>query len=397
MLENDVQIESPPHKKIKIEYSADDTFRCPITKEILVEPYIMVDTGITYERSAIKKWLQDHNTCPLTNIQLKSRKIIKNKILETLIDEHISNDLIKNIDSLSWKQKKVSSKIEDLIDNWELIPEDYLFKYIKTNNSFLNKQDYHILTLSIQNGQEDLTKYIFENWNIDLKQENKLLVKDRYYYPIHVSGPVGDIHLYLAVILGYEEIVELLLANDDINPNYFNPKTNQTLLSIATWYGDIGIVERLLSHSKIDLTTPIIHEQAQWVDALSNCAFHGYTPILDLLLSYDEVDPNLGDTQLSDQVPLVIAIERNNYQIIKRLLEYPNINTDIHEYLSGNPLLHFSVQMKDYQLLEILLDSPKFDLNEKNDDHLTILELIYLKDDSLALRMLLDRIKVERI
>ena len=118
---------------------------------------------------------------------------------------------------------------------------------------------------------------------------------------------------------------------------------------------------------------------------------------MDKLLSYEEVDPNLGDSQLSDQVPLIIAIERNNYQIIKRLLECPNINTDIHDYFSGDPLLHFSIQMKDYQLLEILLDSPKFDLNEKNDDHLTILELIYLKDDSLALRMILDKIKLERV
>ena len=74
MIDNDGQIEAPPHKKTKIGYTSDDTFRCPITKEILVEPYIMVDTGITYERSAIKKWLQDHNTCPLTNIQLNSKQ-----------------------------------------------------------------------------------------------------------------------------------------------------------------------------------------------------------------------------------------------------------------------------------------------------------------------------------
>ena len=176
MIENDDQIEAPPHKKIKIEYTPDDTFRCPITKEILVEPYIMVDTGITYERSAIKKWLQDRNTCPLTNIQLNSKDIIKNKILETLIEEQISNNLIKKIDFQTWKQKKVISKIEHIIDNWELMPEDYLFQYIKTNNSFLDKQDYHILTMSIQYGQEDLTKYIFENWDIDLKQENKIIV-----------------------------------------------------------------------------------------------------------------------------------------------------------------------------------------------------------------------------
>lgn len=397
MTESEEDSVSPPLKKRKIEYDVGNSFTCPITKEILVEPYILVDTEITYERSAIKKWLQNHNSCPLSNIQLSSKKIIKNKILETLIEEHINNKLIENLDVNSWKQRKVLSKIESMINNWEFLPEDYLLQYIKDNNSFLNKQDHHLLTMSIQYGQEDLTKYIFKNWDLDFKHEKCLIVKDRYYYPIKLNGPVGDIHLFLAVILGYEEIVDLFLSYEDINPNYYNQYSNQTLLSVSTWYGDVGIAERLLSHSKIDLITPLINGQPQWVDALSNCAFHGYTPILDKLLSFEVVDPNLGDSQLSDQVPLIIAIERNNYEIIKRLLECPNINTDIQEYFNGDPLLHFAIRMKDYSLLEILLDCPKFDLNEKNDDQLTILELIYLKDDSLALRIVLDKIKLERI
>jgi len=397
MTENEEELVSPPLKKRKIEYDVGNSFTCPITKEILVEPYILVDTEITYERSAIKKWLQDHNSCPLSNIQLSSKKIIKNKILETLIEEHINNKLIQNLDVNSWKQRKVLSKIESMINNWEFLPEDYLLQYIKDNNSFLNKQDHHLLTMSIQYGQEDLTKYIFKNWDLDFKNEKCLIVKDRYYYPIKLNGPIGDIYLFLAVILGYEEIVDLFLSYEDINPNYYNQYSNQTLLSVSTWYGDVGIAERLLSHSKIDLSTPLINGQPQWVDALSNCAFHGYTPILDKLLSFEMVDPNLGDTQLSDQVPLIIAIERNNYEITKRLLECPTINTDIHDYFSGDPLLHFSIRTKDYSLLEILLDCPKFDLNEKNDDQLTILELIYLKDDSLSLRMVLDKLKLERI
>ena len=281
MTESEEDSVSPPLKKRKIEYDVGNSFTCPITKEILVEPYILVDTEITYERSAIKKWLQNHNSCPLSNIQLSSKKIIKNKILETLIEEHINNKLIENLDVNSWKQRKVLSKIESMINNWEFLPEDYLLQYIKDNNSFLNKQDHHLLTMSIQYGQEDLTKYIFKNWDLDFKHEKCLIVKDRYYYPIKLNGPVGDIHLFLAVILGYEEIVDLFLSYEDINPNYYNQYSNQTLLSVSTWYGDVGIAERLLSHSKIDLITPLINGQPQWVDALSNCAFHGYTPILD--------------------------------------------------------------------------------------------------------------------
>ena len=254
----------------------------------------------------------------MSNTQLYSKKTIKNKILETLIEEHINNKLIKNIDINSWKQKKVLSKIKSMINHWEVFPEDYLLQYIKDNNSFLDKQEHHLLTMSIQYGQEDMTKYIFKNWNFDFKEEKSINVKDRYYYPIKLSGPLGDIHLFLAVILGYEEIADMFLGCEDINPNFYNKYSNQTLLSVSTWYGDVGITERLLSHPKVDLITPLINGQPQWVDSLSNCAFHGYTPILDKLLSIDVVNPNQGDTQLSDQVPLIIA-ERNNYEIIKRL------------------------------------------------------------------------------
>ena len=397
MIDNKDEIASPPSKKRKVEYDVGISFTCPITKEILVDPCILVDTGITYEETAIKRWLKDHNTCPMSNTQLYSKKTIKNKILETLIEEHINNKLIKNIDINSWKQKKVLSKIKSMINHWEVFPEDYLLQYIKDNNSFLDKQEHHLLTMSIQYGQEDMTKYIFKNWNFDFKEEKSINVKDRYYYPIKLSGPLGDIHLFLAVILGYEEIADMFLGCEDINPNFYNKYSNQTLLSVSTWYGDVGITERLLSHPKVDLITPLINGQPQWVDSLSNCAFHGYTPILDKLLSIDVVNPNQGDTQLSDQVPLIIAIERNNYEIIKRLLECPNINTNIREYFSGDPLLHFAIRMKDYSLLEILLDSPKFDLNERNDDQLSIMDLIYLKDDSLSLRIVLDKIRLERI
>ena len=397
---NDVKsqdITYPPKKKRKKDYNILDSLKCPITKDIFVHPYILVQTGITYEWSAIKKWLHENNTCPLTNIKLDSKKISKNLILDTLIEEHMDNNLINKDDIQIWRNKRVLSRIEFIISSWDIFPKDYILQYIKENNALLNKQEFNLLTLSVQHGHDTMTKYLIDYWNIDLKLEVELTVKDRYFYPIKLKGPIGDIHLFLAATLGYEEIVELFLNESNTNPNYYNCFTNQTLLSISSWYGDIGIVEKLLTHPKIDLTSLLISGQPQWVDALSNCAFHGYTPILNRLLQCQEVDPNCQDSQLSDQVPLIIAIERQNYEIIKRLLECPNINTDIEEYFSGDPLLHFSIRTEDYQLLEILLDCSKFDLNQKNDDQLTILELIFLRDDSISLRILLDKIMLRRI
>ena len=133
------------------------------------------------------------------------------------------------------------------------------------------------------------------------------------------------------------------------------------------------------------------------MDALSNCVFHGYSIILDKLLCCQEIDPNQGDNQLSNQVPLVIAIERNNYQIIKRLLECSNINVNIHEHLNGLSMLQYAVEYNDYKLLEVLLNCDKIDLNEKNVDGMSVIELMYIKNDSFMLRQLIDMIRLERV
>ena len=38
---------------------------CPITHEIMLEPVVCSD-GITYEKTAIEKWLENNNTSPIT-------------------------------------------------------------------------------------------------------------------------------------------------------------------------------------------------------------------------------------------------------------------------------------------------------------------------------------------
>ena len=41
-------------------------FICPITHDIMTDPVMCTD-GHSYERSAILRWLQSHNTSPMTN------------------------------------------------------------------------------------------------------------------------------------------------------------------------------------------------------------------------------------------------------------------------------------------------------------------------------------------
>ena len=68
-----------------------DALFCPISLELMVDPVTVVETGQTYDRAAIKSWLYTHSTDPITNVELRGKKLVPNiairQILQT-IDEH---------------------------------------------------------------------------------------------------------------------------------------------------------------------------------------------------------------------------------------------------------------------------------------------------------------------
>jgi hypothetical protein len=58
----------------------------PITQEIMCDPVFTSD-GHTYERQSIKLWLKKHDTSPLTNMSLESKKLVPNLLLKKQIAE----------------------------------------------------------------------------------------------------------------------------------------------------------------------------------------------------------------------------------------------------------------------------------------------------------------------
>lgn len=61
-------------------------FICPISQEIMEDPYIAAD-GFTYEREVIQAWLNAHNTSPMTNLRLNHKNLIPNHSLRSAIRE----------------------------------------------------------------------------------------------------------------------------------------------------------------------------------------------------------------------------------------------------------------------------------------------------------------------
>jgi hypothetical protein len=67
-------------------------YLCPINQTIMVNP-VMCPDGYTYEDQAIREWLRNHNTSPITRTYMDSSRIVPNRALKDLIDEYNAQQL----------------------------------------------------------------------------------------------------------------------------------------------------------------------------------------------------------------------------------------------------------------------------------------------------------------
>jgi len=58
---------------------------CPITKDPMKDPVLTMD-GFTYEKSAISKWFESHDTSPMTNKTLSSKALVPNFALRAVME-----------------------------------------------------------------------------------------------------------------------------------------------------------------------------------------------------------------------------------------------------------------------------------------------------------------------
>jgi len=73
-------------EQLSLEETAPEYMLGPITRAVMRDPVCTV-AGNTYERAAITKWLEEHETDPLTNAQLSNKLLIPNNVLRSQICE----------------------------------------------------------------------------------------------------------------------------------------------------------------------------------------------------------------------------------------------------------------------------------------------------------------------
>ena len=66
---------------------------CPISKEIMKDPVVLKDSGVTYERASIEDWLRRGNKKdPVTETEIKSYELIPNLLAKSLVSFAIAID-----------------------------------------------------------------------------------------------------------------------------------------------------------------------------------------------------------------------------------------------------------------------------------------------------------------
>ena len=58
---------------------------CPLTKDLMRDPVVLISDGYTYERAAITKWLERNDTSPITKAVLQNKDMVPNLTMRSAI------------------------------------------------------------------------------------------------------------------------------------------------------------------------------------------------------------------------------------------------------------------------------------------------------------------------
>lgn len=150
----------------------------------------------------------------------------------------------------------------------EIVP--LLLEKSNTNINSLEVGGYSALSLAARKGHTDIVRMLLENESINVNA-------GIYHYPElkKTTNNAGNIFyfepedatntstLFLAIEKGHLEIVELLLAKDDIDLNFINWDCQMSPMGKAIVCGHTDIAIELLKHKEIDVNA-VVQKNEDW-------------------------------------------------------------------------------------------------------------------------------------
>ena len=145
---------------------------CPITSHIMTDPVILMESGNTYEREAILKWLTLKKTDPLTNEAISDDTIAPNRTVKRMIVSFLDKQIATN-PHISHQTYLPESLIQRLIAAMEK-NEINLFKETLQKDSRLLfnelKENKNIFMLACESASLEILEMIITQLGAKIRQ-----------------------------------------------------------------------------------------------------------------------------------------------------------------------------------------------------------------------------------
>lgn len=374
----------------------------------------------------------DVNTRSATYFTGEGGKRLK-KCERTLLNIAVENESVEIVQYLL-------SKPEININAKDVDYEKYIENAINESGEqvpFLYYENhYTALYTAINKGNNILVKLLL----------NTLFIDTNYQYTRYWHSPSHGEHKYeitalsLAIEKRNVDIIRLLLSASKINVNlkssYEEGKVDKIPIIDAVETGNIDIVQLLLSQPQIDVNaiTKYGYREDNYSDAkrewqeksaLYIACEEGYADIVRLLLLSPNIDANKlyeyeyyqEEFRQEDQNPyyqqhyrgfechfkktvLIVAIEKNKTDVVKTLIECPNVDVNINmneNYLSFSSdqsslyqksPIYLAVYNQNVDIVKILLTRPEIDLEFKSTRHGEIHTPLQLAQENQSLEII---------
>ena len=163
---------------------------------------------------------------------------------------------------------------------------------------------------------------------------------------INWEGYLGRTPLSWAAYNGHEEVVKILLAREEVNPDKPD-EWDRTPLSSAAANGHVGVVKILLEREVVDPDKPDNLGETPLSDAAQN----GHEGVVKILLEREEVDPDKPNS--CGKTPLSFAAQNGHEGVVKILLEREEVDPDKPNDWSRTPLW-FATQYGHERIVALL-------------------------------------------
>ena len=369
---------------------------CPITSHIMTDPVMLMESGNTYEREAILKWLTLKKTDPLTNEAISDSTIAPNRTVKRMIVSFLDKQIATNPD-ISHQTYLPDSLIQGLIAAMEK-NEINLFKETLQKDSRLLfnelKENKNIFMLACESASLEILEMIITQLGAKIRQLTCIETDNGRSSLITVSrrfGLKGAACIARAIDWKLSHFQDFLVfcvqENDAEMANIalsLGAVATPELLNQAYAQKKIGIVKVLILFG-----ASIQNEDQQGNDFLMRTIEDSNIPLTLFLLSQC-AELNLNKMNEAKDSALTLAIQKRQIDVVKALLNHSQANIK-QTNRQKDTALHLATRNQDQEMVKLLIEN-KVSLNEKNGQGKTALDMAYQpysKNDFSLLKLLI--------